>query len=250
MLKTLCAIVIGRCRKAPTQREYLMNKKLIFTCMVLGGLAALAIGAATASAANDPQLTTNTGTLVPVGTSDLKLTQIGTTGILNTSGTKLLECSTATGTGSVIKNSGSTVEGEITSVVIGGTGAPATGEPAPECTSSLGNFSVTPTLPWCLRSTPAMAEDEMQVVAGPCPGTGNVKFVIFGTTTGECQYEATSSIKLDFHTAPSDAQATIRSTQSGSGLKLIKGGFLCPTSVMLEGTRTLESEAGSPLLVS
>jgi hypothetical protein len=227
-----------------------MRRKLSLTCMVVAALAALGVGASTASAVNDPQLTTKGGALVPVGTSNLTATQVGETALLSTSGAVLISCSTGTGTGAVVKNSGGTVEGEITSLKIGGTGTLAAGEPANECTGSFGNLSVTAVLPWCLRSTPTMATDEMQVVAGKCPGTGNVKFLAVSTTAGTCEYEAVGPIKFDFLTSPNDAQATVRSTAAGSGVKLIKGGFLCPSSAMLKGTRTLEDTSGNPLFVS
>jgi hypothetical protein len=227
-----------------------MNKNLILACLALAACAALA-GPAIASATNDPQLTTNAGTLVPAGTSDVSLTQVGSTGVWNTEGTtKIVECTSGTGTGSIIKNSGGTIEGEITSLTIGGTGAKSATEPANECTGAFGNFSVTPTLPWCLRSTPTMKTDEMQTTGGKCPGGGKVKFIIVSTSFGECEYQSAGPILADFTTSPEDARATIRKTAAGSGLALIRGGFLCPASVILEGTRTMESEAGSPLFVS
>jgi len=228
-----------------------MNKKLTLACMAVAALAVLAVGASTASATNDPQLTTKAGVLVAPGTSNLLLTQVGTTGLLDTSGNVLVQCTSGTGAGSVIKNSGGTVEGEITSLTIGGTGAKAPTEPGNECTTSFGNVSVTPILPWCLRSTPTMATDEMQIVSGKCGGApGNVKFIMVSTTVGECEFEATGPIRADFTTSPSDAQATVRSTQAGSGIKRIRGGFFCPSSAMLQGTRTIEDGSGNPLFVS
>jgi hypothetical protein len=226
-----------------------MNRKLILALAVSAALAAFAVSAATAMATNDPQLTTKAGALVPVGTSNLNATQVGETAVTDTSGNTLISCNTGSGKGSVVKNSGSTVEGEITSLTIGGTG-PVGPNGLNECTGSFGNVSINPVLPWCLRSTPAMATDEMQAVAGKCPGTGNVKFIASSTTVGACEYEATSSIKADFLTSPSDAQATVRSTSAGGGVKLIKGGFLCPSSMMMKGTRTLEDTSGNPLFVS
>lgn len=215
-------------------------------------LVALVALPAAASAVNDPQLTNNKAELVAVGTTDLKATQVGTTGILATDGTKLFECTTGTGTGTVVKNSGGTVEGELSSVVIGGTGAKAATEPANECTSSvLGNISVTPVLPVCLRSTPTMNNDEMQMRGGKCSEAAkNVEFIIVSTTIGECKFSRATPMKADFTTTPEDARATIRATPEGSGLSKTSGGFLCPSSVMVEGTRTLEDEAGNPLFVS
>jgi len=231
-------------------KEIPMNKKLTITCMALTALTALVIGVAAASAANDPQLTTKEGALVPVGTSNIQLTQIGETGVLDTSGNTILTCTSGTGAGSVLKNSAGTVEGEITSLTVGGTGAKASGEPANECTGSFGNFSMTPVLPLCLRSNPTMVADEMQISGGKCPSSGTVKYVAVSTTVGVCEYESTGPLKLDFTTTPSDAQATIRATQAGSGIKLTKGGFLCPSSAMLRGTRTMEDTSGNPFFVS
>jgi hypothetical protein len=70
------------------------------------------------------------------------------------------------------------------------------------------------------------------------------------TTIGECEYSRSAAIQFDFTTTPEDARATIRSTPAGSGLGKIRGGFLCPSSVMMEGTRTAEDEAGNPFFVS
>jgi hypothetical protein len=227
-----------------------VKRKLSLTCMVVAALAALAVGASTASAVNDPQLTTKGGVLVPVGTSNIQLTQVGETAVITTAGDTLLTCTSGTGAGSVTKNSGGTVEGEITSLTIGGTGAVAAGEPTNECTSSIGNVSMTPVLPLCLRSDPTMANDEMQISGGKCPSSGTVKYIVSSTVSGICEYESTGPLKLDFTTSPSDAQATIRATQAGSGIKLIKGGFICPTSAMLKGTRTMEDTSGNPFFVS
>jgi hypothetical protein len=226
-----------------------MNWKLALACSA--AFAALAVLPGAASALNDPQLTNNKTELVTVGTADLKATQVGTTGVLDTSGNRLIECSTGTGTGTVVKNSGGTVEGEITSVVIGGTGAKAATEPANECTGSLGNLSVTPVLPVCLRSTPTMNNDEMQMRGGKCSEAAkSLEFIIVSTSIGECKFARATPLKADFTTTPEDARATIRKTPEGSGLTKVSGGFLCPSSVMMEGTRTLEDEAGNPLFVS
>src|SRR5881398_4019599 len=107
-----------------------MTRKLILTFMT--AVLAWNVVSVSASAVNDPQLTNSKGELVAPGTSDIKLTQVGPTGILSTEGTKLLECTSGTGTGSIVKNSGGTVEGEITGLTIGGTGPKAATEPANE----------------------------------------------------------------------------------------------------------------------
>ena len=91
----------------------------------------------------------------------------------------------------------------------------------------------------------------MQISSGKCGGAlGNLKFILNFTTVGECEYESTGPAKADFTTCPNDAQATIRSTQEGSGVKKIRGSFFCPASAMFNGTRTLEDASGTPLYVS
>jgi hypothetical protein len=227
-----------------------MRKKLIAACMALAAFVAFAVMPATAPATNDPQLTTSGGALVEPG-STIKLTAIGETALVSTAGTSLVSCTTATGSGELIKNSGGTIEGEITSATAGGTGAKPASEPANECTGSFGNISVTPlNLPWCTRSTPAMATDELQGSAGKCPGGGKIKFLIVSTTIGECEYEATGPMVGDFTTSPNDAQATVRSTSAGSGVTKIRGGFFCPASAAMKGTATAEDGFGNPLYVS
>jgi hypothetical protein len=227
----------------------MMNWKLSLACAA--AFAALAFP--TTASANDPQLTNSKGELVAVGTTDIQLTQVGSTGILDTSGNRLVQCTSGTGLGSIVNNSGGTVEGQITSLTIGGTGPKSASEPGNECTSSFGNFSITPILPWCLRSGPGMSNDEMQVRGGKCTEAAtSVKFIMASTTIGECEYSRAAAVpvQFDFTTTPEDARATIRSTPAGSGLSRIRGGIFCPSSVMMEGTRTAEDEAGNPFFVS
>lgn len=224
-----------------------MNRKLITVCFAVAALAVSALPA-TASAANDPQLT-EAGVLVAAGASI-----VGTTSnpsLTSTSGASLLTCSTAKATGKVLKNSGGTVEGEITTATYAGTGPVSADNNLPECTGSFGNVYITVTnTPLCIKSTPTMAEDEGQVGGGGCGTFGPVKFTIGSTTAGECKYETTSTLKGDFTTGGTETRLTIRNTQAGSGVKLVSGGFLCPTSGMLAGSATLETESGTKLTIS
>jgi hypothetical protein len=226
-----------------------MSKKIIMACMALVALAAFALPA-TASAANNPLLTHPTGTAIPAGTK-ITATQVGSSFLWNTSNSKLLECSTGTMTGELKTNSGGTVEGNISSAVFGGTGAQAAGEPEPECTalSFFGsNTSVTTQgLPWCVKSTPLMAEDEFTVSGGACGGAASkIKFKLAPTGISECEYEATNAaIKGTFDTdtggTPTDALLTVKHSQQ-TGFKRIAGGFLCPESGEIEMTFTLETD--------
>jgi hypothetical protein len=232
-----------------------MTKKITMACMALAALAAFALPA-TASATNDPQITHPTGTLLAAG-SKITATQVGTSTLTDTSGNPELACSTGTMTGSLTKNSGGNVEGEISSAVFGGTGAQVAGEPAKECTG-LGFFSTntsvtTLALPWCLRSTTTMVTDEFQVTAGKCGTNGKIKFILAGTGIGNCEYEATGAIKGTYKTHPEDALLTVAPTSATSGFKKIAGSFICPTSGALSMSFTLETDTAAsadPLYIS
>ena len=221
-----------------------MAKKLITTCMALVAFAAFILPA-TASAANDPQLTSEGG-LVPVGAS-ITGTAVNVL-FTTTAGATQTTCSHAHLTGTVTKNSENTVKGEIPvgSVSFRGTGATSTDNNLPECTSSFGNFFFTVTTKLCFESGPAQAEDE--VLFTGC--TGKVKFIIGSTTSGECEYESTGAIQADVTTGGTEAALTTRDNSAGTGMKLIRGGFLCPTSMALKMTFGLKTTNGNPITVS
>ena len=219
-----------------------MHKKLITACMALVAFAALAIGPATASATNDPTLVDSSGTLA-VGAKVVG-TAVNTV-FTNTEGGTLVTCSNATMTGEVVKNSGGTVEGTIsTSHFWGGGGATSAHNGLEECDGSFGDAYITVPGHLCVRSTPTMATDEFQVVGGKCPGEGNVKFIIGSTVAGVCEYESTSSVKGDYTTGAGGTM-TVRNTQAGSGSKKINNGFFCPSSGMLKMSFSLETHDGT-----
>ena len=141
-----------------------MTKKLILACMAIAAFAAFVLPA-TASATNDPQLTDSFGT-VAVG-SLIAGTNVGNTIFWNTStNIELAVCDKATMTGKVLKNSGGTVEGEITSAKFSGTGGVHADNGLQECTGDIGSSYVTvKNLPLCVRSTP------LSVTGGSSSGT-------------------------------------------------------------------------------
>jgi hypothetical protein len=231
-----------------------MYKKLIMSCMAVAAFAAFVLPA-TASATNDPQLTDAAGT-VAVGSKILG-TNVGETYFYNTATTiKLSICNKVRMTGEVTANSGGTVKGKVTTADFSGTGAISADNGLNECTGEIGSSYVTvKNLPLELSSTPTMATDEFQVTGS---AGAKVKFLLGSTTAGECEYEATGPIKGDYTTgtsAAADAKLTTRDTESGSGAKLIRGGFLCPTSGVLAMTFTLETdtlpnETADPIWIS
>jgi len=219
--------------------------KLVGVCVTLIVLASLVVLPVTASAENNPQLTEG-GTSLATG-ANVVATNVGGTIFTDTSGNALIECTTLRIRGHVISNPPLVIA--VTTFYWGGSGPWPAGEPEPECTGSFGNGSTTMvTNPICLRSTPTMATGELQMSGGNCPGGGNVKFIIGSTTIGECEYETAGAIKGDYKTNTSEM--TVRNTAAGSGVKKIRGGFFCPSSMMLKMTFKLETENGTAVTIS
>jgi hypothetical protein len=225
-----------------------MFKKFCLSCIAIAALAAVALPAS-ASAVNDPQLT-ESGGLVKVG-EKFVATNIGNFEFMSTDGvTNQFGCSKAVLTGSVTANAAGTLEGSITSAQISSTGPVSAHNGLPECTvaGGPGNFYFTvASLPLTLKSTPAMANDEVLITG---PAGAKVKFIAGFTVSGACEYETTSSALTGTYTTAATTTLSIRNTQAGSGLKLIKGGFLCPTSFQLRATFLLETENGTELGIS
>jgi hypothetical protein len=230
-----------------------MNK-LITACMALVAFAALAVGPATASAANDPQLTDNAGKMVGAGTLFLG-TQVNSMLIKDTSNNAIVTCTAGEVTGTVVKNAMSTVEANITASGFGGAGEKQATEPNPECTGIVSaGFTGEKWGDWCLRSTPAMADDEFQMRGEECAKAAtNLKFILATTTIKDCEYEATGVLKGTYKTHPTDALLTFAPTSSTTGFKRVgASSMFCPASATLELTLTLEKDAGTaePFFIS
>jgi hypothetical protein len=195
-----------------------------------------------AAAANGPQLEDAKGTVA--ASSLISGTNVGEIAIWNTEKTvRYFICNNATLTGEVTHNSGGTVKAKITKADIRGTGSVNADNSLNECTGELGSFYFTvKNLPLELSSTPVMATDEFQITGS---GGAKVRLLLGSTTAGECEYEESGSTKGDYTTGTStaeDATLTIRTTEAGSGMILIRGGLLCPASAMLGMTLTLMTD--------
>lgn len=201
-----------------------------------------------ASAANDPDLTYPTGTLLATGTK-IRAHNVGDIKLTAAEGT--YKCSYAEWTGTLAKNNGTEVEANIETGAFVGTG----GED--KCTTSgapLGNFRLTASssnsMPWCLRSTAAMKEDEAEVRGGTCGGEAKpLKLTIdIKVPAIYCLYETASLVKGTYTTHPEDLQLTTSSTVS-----LVEGSpVTCPSSFKSNMTMTVENdkEAGAPTYIS
>ncbi|HET9154322.1 MAG TPA: hypothetical protein VFN85_09435 [Solirubrobacterales bacterium] len=219
-----------------------MSKNLITVCMVLVAL----VLPASAAAFNEPQLTSE-GILVPKGTS-VTATAVNPIFTTTTGATALVTCTHAHLTGTITKNQESTVKAEFPmgSAIFKGTGGTSKDNNLPECTSTFGSAFITVGSALCLESGILDADDELLTTG--C--TEKIHFIVGSTTAGECEYESTGAVEADGTTGGTGTSITTRDTSEGSGMKLIRGGFLCPTSGALKMTFGLRTTNGEPITIS
>lgn len=230
-----------------------MRKKLVVTSAMLVALAALAAMPVIASAANDPDLTESKGgPLLKVGSGFLG-TNTGVVRLTNAAGESVVECTSATLTGKVQKNDGTTLGLDVELANFSGTGAKSGS--LTECTGLLNNTIVTMApaggLPWCLQSTPLMADDNFALTGGTCEEKARAIHINLDSTAfGTCKYGFPIGFLGTFTTeATSDAIFTIG---GGEVENAEEGGFFCPPvkldfSFTLEKDNTMKSE---PLYIS
>jgi hypothetical protein len=219
-----------------------MSRKVITASMALAALAAIVLPATASSA----QLTSPTGTLVAAGAT-VKATNVGTSRLTDASGNTLTECSTTSMTAELIKNNGTEIEANITSVSSGGTGV------AGECTSSFGGFTpkfnIGNGTPWCLKSVNGI--DEFTIRGGRCTDAArSVTVVMDSTTVGICKYNRSAVLSGSFITDSSDGDAVL--SMNSNEITKEEGGIFCPSSGRVDVSYTLEAdEAGTtPMYIS
>jgi len=218
-----------------------MFKKLILSCMAVAAFAAFVLPAtASAATATDPED-------VKVGAS-ITGKNIGSTFFMRTDGTTPeVTCTTAHATGTVTQNSGGVFAGTISTFNFSGTGAVHADNGLNECTTStFGNAYITvANLP--LTITTVAPGDNINVTG---KNGGKVKFIIGSTVAGECEYEATNAAITGTYTTAATTVLTVNNTQTGSGSKLIRGGFFCPTSGQLKMSFYLQTTNGVEIGIS
>jgi hypothetical protein len=210
-----------------------MAKKILALCAAL-----VAFAVVPAVAAASPELTHPTGTTLPTGTK-IKATNVGNTQMTSSAGT--ITCTTATMTGTVTKNSGTAIEGDIESAHFTGL------ESENRCEGGLGAVKVTVTsVPWCLKNTKTAHQFELR--GGKCSEASRaVKFTL-DTSVGECKYEK-ASVLGTFTTHPEDAILHA----STPVFTKYEGGFLCPSTGELHMSFTLETDttaSNDPIYIS
>lgn len=227
--------------------------KLVRATIALAAFGALLVVPSIASAS--PEQTCPTGTKCPVGTlfeaKNIAHSTTPTQSVLSTS-LGNATCGTATLTGTLTKNSGTEIQGEITTAEFGGTHEKTT---AGHCqgTGAFGSQPVlTPnhtsdedkSLPWCL--TLNNAKDEFSVRGGKCGEPRPLTFVLH-VDGGKCTYEA-AEIKGNYTTHPADAIATI----NGAKAKKAGGSIFCPAEGTLSAALTIfiHGKPTEPLYIS
>jgi hypothetical protein len=251
-------LINARCARA-SRKEFLMGKKLITACL---GLVAFAAFVLPATASASPVITHPTGTVLDLsktsctgvaGTACVTATNIGVTKMKDTANNTLTECSTATMTGYLTKNSGTEIEGDIHNTTFSGSGTSG------ECTSTFGGITVDTNIgegtPWCIKATSKMEPNEFQVIGGNCGTAKEITFVLTSTTVGTCKYTRetkTSPIKGTYTTHSTGDAVLSLAAGANTSFSKEEGGIFCPSEGTLEMSFTLETDtpAVAPLYIS
>ncbi|MGN6585889.1 MAG: hypothetical protein ACTHKT_00225 [Solirubrobacterales bacterium] len=202
-----------------------MHKKIIMTCMAIAALAVFAAPSAIAAQLKEG------GTAISPGAS---ITGRSTSQVLITAtGGITFACTSTHVVGTVTKNNGTVIEGEVP---VGGLELKGTGA-GEDCTSSLGAFKPTMTTKWCLRIGAGTDSGTMTGCGGPI----NFSVDITGITT--CKYQ-TASVSGTIATAPNDAEV-IGSEQPVTGEST--NSFICPAGAKFDTTWVMTTTDGTTL---
>jgi hypothetical protein len=225
-----------------------MSKKSILASMALAVLTALVVMPAAASAS--PRLCETTADHatchnIATGSKILATNVGGVAEMVDASGNTLVTCSTATMTGTLRKNTGTEIEGDIETTTFAGTGALRVGEL--ECTGSFGDITVHTNLgngtPWCLKASGA--EDKFTLRGNSCIlATRAITFVLTSTTIGTCKYSRTAAVTGDYTTDKVGTEDAILTALPSTLTEFAKeeGSFLCPAIGRMNMAFTLETD--------
>jgi hypothetical protein len=233
-----------------------MAKKLMTGLLALVALAALALPAV-ASASPELGETTAGGiwdktpvhnpakTCTEETAGCIQATSLETSKMTSPGGSTLTECSTAFMTGWVYVNSGTSIEGNITSAAFSNAGGA-------DCTALFGGTAkVTTTVgngvPWCIRTT--KNADEVEIRGGLCSAAPrSITFVLDTSSFGECSYNSTVFPTGTF-TTHSTGDAIVTLTKKGLFTKEAGSAF-CPHEANLDMKFTLETDGtNTPLYI-
>jgi hypothetical protein len=208
---------------------------------------AVAVLALPTGAAASPELgETSNGVFskLAVG-SKIQATSLGTSKLTSPGGTTLVECSSASMTGDLYENSGTSIKGNITSAAFTNAGGA-------DCTALFGGTAKVTTnvgsgIPWCIQTT--KTADQIEVRGGKCSEAArSITFVLDTSSFGECKYVSTTFPTGTFTTDTSGQSATVKLTKAGLW-KLEEGAF-CPAEANLDIEYLLETDGtNTPLYI-
>jgi hypothetical protein len=222
--------------------------KLIKACIALAAFAAIFVIPSVASATS-PTLRETTGNgenhILATGTKIIA-TNVEHSGTPVTTIMKSnlgnIECLSATVTGTLTRNSGGVIEGEIETAEFRGRHPDPSGI---HCTGGFGgNTTVTPShtsalgIPWCMK---AIEGDKFEVRGGACGAPVNLKFALHTATLGTCSYERSTPVIGTYTTHPADAIVTINGGENASFTK-VSGSIFCPSKGELFMAFTLTTD--------
>jgi hypothetical protein len=212
-----------------------MAKKILAFCAAIMAFAAMP---AVASASNSPQLVDPNP--LAIGAT-IEATNVGNTVMTDASGNTLLSCEVVTMKGTVTKNDGSNVEGNISV-------ANFKNSTTSTCSGSIGATTVTTNpatngLPWCIRSTSTMTTHAFEVRGNECAKASRaIRFVLDLPFSITCTYQRSAAIPGTYTTG-----STTTLSISKVEFPLLEGGFGCPSAGYLDMKFELETEDGTPI---
>jgi hypothetical protein len=235
-----------------------MSTKIIMACMAAVALAAFTLPAS--ASASKMTLEENGVVLNPAagactgvsGTICVRGTNTDVVPkVTDANGNPLMDCTNMSLTAYLLKNTHAAIEATIHSVMLNGT--PGVTPHTTHCNSTFGNITVTTNpatngLHWCLRSTEAMAADEVQIRGNGCTAAARpIRLLLDSSVAGECTYERSGAVVGEVTTTPNPALLHFAKQE----FPKIAGGFLCPAKTFLDFTLSLytDTAAEEPLSV-
>lgn len=176
-------------------------------------------------------------------------TSVGELRVTDGSATEYFRCPLATLTGELVKNSGTEIEANITSLTFGGTagGDWCTGGfpfgSATRITTAFEEGGVKKGLPWCFRATSGMASDEFQIRGGLCSEAA--RDVALKLDESGCSYKraANMPVKGSIRTDAGSPEDTIITISEQKFEKY--AGMFCLSTLAISVSLTLETDKGT-----
>ncbi|HEY6729807.1 MAG TPA: hypothetical protein VI039_02155 [Solirubrobacterales bacterium] len=217
-----------------------MNVKLLLmACIALSAVLPPA-----AQAVNKPEVTYPTGTKLETN-KNIQAVNVGEPKV--TWGGNTITCTSSKWKGTLKKNTGTEVEADVESATFNSGG---------ECTTGALGASIKTTpekngTPWCLRSTPELADTEFQIRGGKCSGAVQPIGLVISTTqtvvTEKCIYEQEEPLVGTYQTHPNDAVFSLFEAP----FNWVLGSFVfCSGGLSIDAAFTFERAGSGPIYIS